>query len=170
MTQKEAEEGGSYLKIADSMRRYCEVGTLRQDLEELFRRVVFNVICNNSDDHLRNHGFLYSDTGWRLSPAYDVVPQPDMGPEEVRMLHLTVGPQGRLAKIENAIAACSSFGLNTEEATHVALDVQNEFRANWGQVFGKAGVPERIMTELYESFRELYEDIPQVAHGASMGM
>ncbi|MGO4147783.1 HipA domain-containing protein [Paenarthrobacter sp. YAF11_1] len=51
------------------------------DREQLFRRIVFNIVVNNTDDHLRNHGFLRHHTGWRLSPAFDVNPNPDVDGE-----------------------------------------------------------------------------------------
>ncbi len=51
--------------------------TIGQDLEQLFRRVVFNVLIANRDDHLRNHGFLRDRQGWRLAPAFDLIPTPE---------------------------------------------------------------------------------------------
>src|SRR4029079_12282658 len=68
-------EAHSYLEIAEALRRHR--GTPKQDLAQLWRRIVFNVLISNTDDHLRNHGFLYEgQAGWRLSPAYDMNPIP----------------------------------------------------------------------------------------------
>jgi serine/threonine-protein kinase HipA len=66
-----------------------------EDARELWRRMVFNILCNNTDDHLRNHGFLWDagKHGWRLSPLYDVVPFPQVGQE--RYLAIGVGRQGQ---------------------------------------------------------------------------
>ena len=69
-----AKTGASYLDLVDLIERYG--ATPKEDLEELWRRIVFNVCVNNTDDHLRNHGFLLSDQGWKLSPAYDLNAQP----------------------------------------------------------------------------------------------
>lgn len=69
-----AKTGASYLDLVDLIERYG--ATPKEDLEELWRRVVFNVCVSNTDDHLRNHGFLLSDQGWKLSPAYDLNAQP----------------------------------------------------------------------------------------------
>lgn len=69
-----ASTGASYLELVELIERYG--ATVDSDLEELWRRVVFNILVGNQDDHLRNHGFLLSPQGWRLSPAYDLNPQP----------------------------------------------------------------------------------------------
>ena len=72
-----AKTGASYLDLVDLIERYGAHVT--SDLEELWRRIVFNVCINNTDDHLRNHGFLLTGQGWVLSPAYDLNPQPWAG-------------------------------------------------------------------------------------------
>lgn len=69
-----AKTGASYLDLIDLIERYGS--NVSGDLEELWRRIVFNICINNTDDHLRNHGFLLSDQGWLLSPAYDLNAQP----------------------------------------------------------------------------------------------
>lgn len=72
-----AKTGASYLDLVDLIERYG--AQVNEDLEELWHRIVFNVCVNNTDDHLRNHGFLLSDQGWTLSPAYDLNAQPWVG-------------------------------------------------------------------------------------------
>ncbi|MEZ4600751.1 MAG: type II toxin-antitoxin system HipA family toxin [Syntrophotaleaceae bacterium] len=67
-------EDASYLELAEFIATYGEPGHLTHDLEELFTRVVFNVMTANRDDHLRNHGFLRSPAGWHLAPAFDLNP------------------------------------------------------------------------------------------------
>lgn len=72
-----AKTGASYLDLVDLIER---VGaSVAYDLEELWKRIAFNVLIHNTDDHLRNHGFLLTSRGWRLSPAYDLNPQPWSG-------------------------------------------------------------------------------------------
>jgi serine/threonine protein kinase HipA of HipAB toxin-antitoxin module len=90
----------SYADLAAALRRFG--ADPRKDLIELHRRMVFNILVTNDDDHLRNHGFLHAPKGWRLSPLYDVVPKPQVGSE--RTLVLGVGPHGRAAILDNAIA------------------------------------------------------------------
>lgn len=70
-------EGASYLDLVQVIESQGARGGIAADLEQLFRRAVFNVLMGNRDDHLRNHGFLREQTGWRLSPAFDVNPNPD---------------------------------------------------------------------------------------------
>ena len=68
---------GSYLDIAQAIQDHGDPGSIMGDLTELYRRAIFNVLVGNRDDHLRNHGFLRGPKGWRLSPAFDINPNPD---------------------------------------------------------------------------------------------
>ncbi|MCH8475722.1 MAG: type II toxin-antitoxin system HipA family toxin [Opitutales bacterium] len=68
-----AKTGASYLDLVDLIESFGS--NVNRDLEELWRRIVFNILINNTDDHLRNHGFLLTGQGWELSPAYDLNPQ-----------------------------------------------------------------------------------------------
>ena len=70
-----ASDGSSYLEMASLIRKYG--ASPKQDLVELWKRIVFNMAVSNTDDHLRNHGFLLIDEGWHLSPLNDVNPNPD---------------------------------------------------------------------------------------------
>jgi serine/threonine-protein kinase HipA len=100
--------------------------------------MIFNILCNNTDDHLRNHGFLWDASGWRLSPLYDVVPFPQLAHE--RYLAIGVGTAGRLATLNNALSEASSFGLSPPEAFGVASAMQHQVKTNWRQVFQEAGL------------------------------
>jgi serine/threonine-protein kinase HipA len=74
MLRKDQSEGTSYLDIAEFLRTRGAEDHIESDLEQLFRRVAFNVAIGNRDDHLRNHGFILTSTGWRLAPAFDLNP------------------------------------------------------------------------------------------------
>jgi serine/threonine-protein kinase HipA len=74
LERRDGEEGASYLELALFLQDKGAQGHIDQDLEQLYRRVVFNVLVGNRDDHLRNHGFIREPSGWRLSPAFDVNP------------------------------------------------------------------------------------------------
>lgn len=74
LLRKDHSEGTSYLELAEFLHARGAKGHIEADLEQLFRRVTFNVAIGNRDDHLRNHGFLLSPTGWRLAPAFDLNP------------------------------------------------------------------------------------------------
>ncbi|MGH8318532.1 MAG: type II toxin-antitoxin system HipA family toxin [Steroidobacteraceae bacterium] len=74
LLRKDQSEGTSYLELAEFLHARGAKDHIEADLEQLFRRVAFNVAIGNRDDHLRNHGFLLTPTGWRLSPAFDLNP------------------------------------------------------------------------------------------------
>ena len=126
----------SYADLAGAIRQF---GTeVRQDLHELFRRMLLNILVTNDDDHLRNHGFLFDGEGWRLSPLYDVVPKPQLGLE--RRLVLGVGPEGRNATIENALAGAAVFDLSHDDAKAIAEDMSRIVATRWEHLFTEAGI------------------------------
>lgn len=105
----------SYPLLADNLRRWSDKP--EADCAELFRRMVFNAAVTNNDDHPRNHALLRRQKGWRLSPAYDLVPAPMVSLER-RDLALTVGRYGRTASIYNLLSQPGRFGLSMEQARH----------------------------------------------------
>jgi len=74
LTDRRDGEPASYPDIAQAISRQAATGAVRADLAQMFRRLVFNVVAGNRDDHLRNHGFLRTSEGWRLAPAFDMNP------------------------------------------------------------------------------------------------
>lgn len=147
----------SYAAICDAMAAHGVAGRIATDREELFARMVFNILVSNDDDHLRNHAFLHDPDrhGWRLSPLYDVVPKPQVAQE--RMLHLAVGPQGRLARLDNAMAGAGRFGLLAPAAARIVDRVVTAVRG-WRDVFEGLGVPARECDRVATAFRSA-EDI-----------
>jgi serine/threonine-protein kinase HipA len=145
---------GSYQEIAAQMRKHIAAPFVHDDLRQLFMRMVFNILCNNADDHIRNHGFIHlPGLGWRLSPAYDVVPQPDMGPGVPRNLTLGVGMDGsRLATLENALSVCPVFGLATADGRQVIERLKEGFLSEWEKVYVRCGVPKKDFHFLAEAF------------------
>ena len=113
---------------------------------------MFNILVSNDDDHLRNHAFLLDaeGAGWRLSPLYDVVPKPQVAQE--RMLHLSVGPQGRLARLNNALAGAGRFGLLPPVAAQIIDRVVGAVRS-WRDSFEALGVPARECDRVASAFR-----------------
>ena len=77
LLRKDQSEGTSYLDLAEFVQSRGAKDRVASDLEQLFRRVAFNVAIGNRDDHLRNHGFLLTPNGWRLAPAFDLNPNTD---------------------------------------------------------------------------------------------
>lgn len=138
-----------YADLAGALRQH---GTqVRQDLRELFKRMVFNILVTNDDDHLRNHGFLHDGKGWRLSPLYDVVPKPQVGLE--RRLVLGVGPEGRDATLENALAGTAVFDLGQEDAEAIVAEMRDIVAARWEPLFGEAGLSQADRGRFATCFR-----------------
>lgn len=121
----------SYRRLAEQLRVLGSNPV--KDAKELWRRMVFNILCNNTDDHLRNHGFLWDGKGWRLSPLYDVMPFSETGLE--RYLAIGVGKDGRRATVNNALSDVASFGLDTPEAIAIAVSMQKTVKARWETLF-----------------------------------
>ena len=125
----------SYRRLAEQLRLY---GTdPRADAQELWKRMVFNILINNNDDHLRNHGFLWDGKGWRLSPGYDIVPFPQVSLD--RDLAIGVGSNGRRATLKNALSEIASFGLSRREAVATAQAMQRKVKANWEKLAKQIG-------------------------------
>lgn len=138
----------SYGELAQTLRRYGSAPD--RDALELFRRMVFNVLVNNTDDHLRNHGYLHDADGWRLSPLYDVEPSPSIGLDE-RVLALGLG-EGRQASIDNAVAAAADFGLTVDEAREIAETMRQHVAARWEALFEEAGIGARDRRTMARAF------------------
>ena len=144
----------SYADLAAALRQHgVEV---RRDLHELFRRMVFNILVTNDDDHLRNHGFLFDGGGWRLSPLYDVVPKPQVGLD--RRLVLGVGPQGREATLSNALAGAAGFDLSPDEAEAMVATLRRQVAGGWEEQFRQAGVNAADRGRFATCFRLSRED------------
>lgn len=147
----------SYMDIAGALRRYGAAAAIRRDSEELYGRMVFNIFIGNDDDHLRNHAFVWRDDwrGWTLSPLFDVMPHPQLASE--RYQHLGVGPQGRLATLDNAFAAKERFGLMAEVAASIIDRIWRVAR-QWRQYFEQYGVSATQIEAIAPAFRH-FDDI-----------
>lgn len=113
------EEQRSYLELVDALR---QMGSQpEQDAKQLWRRVVFNILVSNTDDHLRNHAFLRATTGWRLSPAFDMNPCPvDVRP---RVHALAIDDADPTSSLDRALEVAPRFGLSATEAREIAKEV-----------------------------------------------
>lgn len=89
------------------------------DLKELFRRIVFSICISNTDDHLRNHGFLLSNKGWSLSPAYDINPNP-----EGTGLKLNIDLTDNSLDLDLALEVAEFFRLEKEEAEAIISNIK----------------------------------------------
>jgi serine/threonine-protein kinase HipA len=129
-------ERWSYLLLADQLRRWSDKPD--EDRIELFRRMVFNAAVTNNDDHPRNHAVRRTARGWRLTPAYDLVPAPLVSLQQ-RDLAMTIGRYGRTASIYNLLSQCERFGLTTEAARKEVENIVAVVR-NWRDHFLACGV------------------------------
>ncbi len=135
MLQASRQEDRSYAEIADAIRANGFAPT--EDLQQLWRRLVFNLMITNVDDHLQNHGFLHVSHGlWRLSPAFDVNPFPDKERESKTWLSEQDGP---ITDVQMLVARASMFALNHEQAIRIVAQVHQAV-SNWRAVALGPGV------------------------------
>ena len=118
LLRKEHSEGTSYLELAQFLRSKGDGGNAGVDLEQLFRRVAFNVAVGNRDDHLRNHGFVLGVNGWRLAPAFDVNPNIDKA-EHV----LNIDDADSRPSLETVLDTAQFYGLSADRAKQVVVEV-----------------------------------------------
>ncbi|WDE12345.1 type II toxin-antitoxin system HipA family toxin [Thalassomonas haliotis] len=119
-------------------------GAEPRDSHELFARMVFNILMGNTDDHSRNHAFVYSfsEVSWRLSPAYDVLPV-----NNTQQHGIGIGNLGRFGSIENALSQSRRFGLTQSKAKKIADKVQ-ELTMEWRRYFSDSGVSDADIERL----------------------
>lgn len=128
----DGDDGASYLELAQFLTDHGS--NTKQDLAELWRRIVFNIAVSNTDDHLRNHGFIYHKGGWLLSPAYDINPvTPAHG------LHLNINADDNSLSYELVMEVIDFFQLTENDALQIKNRVLESVR-NWQQVATKAGL------------------------------
>jgi serine/threonine-protein kinase HipA len=136
MTLLEAQDGQSrdYTEIAEVLPENSSAAV--DDLRQLWRRIAFSIAIHNTDDHLRNHGFLRRGSGWRLAPAFDVNPNPDLATQRAT----TVGGATRPADEVNALLVyAESFGLTDIQARIILREVA-EAAENWEAVARRNGI------------------------------
>jgi serine/threonine-protein kinase HipA len=116
---KDHQEDRSYMELVDALRVLGDAP--REDLHQLWRRMVFNLLVSNTDDHMRNHGFLRGGDGWRLSPAFDMNPVPvDVNG---RMHVLAFNEDDRSSDLEICMSVANYFALKPNEASAIAGEV-----------------------------------------------
>jgi serine/threonine-protein kinase HipA len=144
----------SYADLAQAIRRYCHPSVIRKNNRELFQRLVFNIFVSNDDDHLRNHGFVWDPRlrGWRLSPLYDVMPRASLASE--RRLHLGVGPEGKIATLDNAFAGRETFTLSADVAAQSIARIWSTVR-EWKARFEEYQVPADQIEKIAPAFRHI---------------
>lgn len=143
----------SYRNLAHIVRKVS--ASPADDLRELFGRMCFNVLIGNTDDHLRNHGFLHAHgEQYRLSPVFDVLPHPEQTAEHA----LQVGKHGRVSSIENLLSGVSDYGLSLRQAKDI-LRHQAAVVADHQRFFDEIGLKTQDQAILRRICTRLLSDV-----------
>lgn len=124
----------SYSDLANALKKFGKATNIENDIKEIWKRMVFNILVHNNDDHLRNFGFLWNNNGYIISPAYDIVPNPVSYTN--RKLQLVIGKNGRSADIENALSSSQLFNISSVEAQKTITEMQ-KITTQW-EIYFKA--------------------------------
>lgn len=137
----------SYLEIADAIRQYG--ASPKEDLLELWKRIVFSILISNTDDHLRNHGFLYiNQKGWKLSPLYDVNPSND----NKNVLSTYITENDNTQSLDLALSICDYFEINYQEAKKIVNEMKS-IVTNWKQVAKQLGLSSLEISKMENAFK-----------------
>ena len=151
-------EPHSYMEIADALRQYGAKAD--DDCAQLWRRIVFSIMISNTDDHLRNHGFLYETAGWRLSPAYDMNPVPvDIKP---RILTTAIDEVDGTASLALAYEVAAHFGVKPDKAKGIVREVGAAV-ARWRKTAAGVGLTAAEIERMASAFE--HADMEQANAG-----
>ena len=139
----------SYLLLADELRRRSSRAA--EDLAELFRRMAFNALISNTDDHPRNHALVAPTEKWELSPAYDLTPNPLVSIEK-RDLAMTCGRFNRYANRINLLSEHAQFKLSLDQARSLIVEVHRVIAARWMPVLRQHGVSGAHCEQVAQAF------------------
>ncbi len=152
-------EAHSYLELMDALRQHGAAPNT--DGPELWRRIVFSILISNTDDHLRNHGFLLEgQQGWRLSPVYDVNPVPLEIKE--RILTTAISETDSTASLDLALSVAENFGLKKQDAKAIASEVGKAV-VNWRPVAAESGITKGQLDRMASAFEHV--DLAQALRG-----
>lgn len=139
----------SYVLLVEALRQISSQA--KSDATELFRRMVFNALISNTDDHPRNHAVIAKRLAWRLSPAYDLTPSSPIAIDR-RDLAMECGDYGRHANVANLLSQGARFLLGAQEASAIIDDMEQTIKARWHQVARAEGVTERDCQRISGAF------------------
>jgi len=139
----------SYVLLAEELRRVCD--NPQNNAAELFRRMCFNALISNMDDHPRNHALIAKEKDWNLSPAYDLTPAVPISLER-RDLAMSCGDEGRYANASNLLSQSTRFLLEEQEAVKVIIEMEKYISTSWYSTARSAGVSERDCEQISGAF------------------
>jgi serine/threonine-protein kinase HipA len=139
--------GVSYLEIVDFLTN--NGADIKNDLIELWRRIVFNIFISNTDDHLRNHGFILTEKGWILSPVFDINPN-----EDGSGLSLNISFDDNALNLDIPLEVADFFRLNKEMGLKIIEQIKKSV-SNWRSVANRYQLPkseQALMAKVFERF------------------
>ncbi|CAN5229909.1 HipA domain-containing protein [soil metagenome] len=139
----------SYVLLAEELRRLSALP--KTDAPGLFRRMAFNALISNTDDHPRNHAVIAMDEDWRLSPAYDLIPSVPVSIER-RDLALICGDMGRYAHAENLLSQSARFLLGRDNAEKIVNTMEQTVRDRWYEIARTERVTEKDCETIRSAF------------------
>ena len=139
----------SYVLLAEDLRRVCAAP--KQATTELFRRMCFNALISNTDDHPRNHAIVAREINWSLSPAYDLTPSAPVSMDG-RDLAMACGDAGRFANAGNLLSHSARFLLDPDEARVLIDTMEAQIRSGWYATARAAGVAEHDCKKIAPAF------------------
>lgn len=139
----------SYILLVEELRRVS--AEPKKDAAELFRRMCFNALISNTDDHPRNHALIASERDWKLSPAFDLTPTPHVSLEH-RDLAMICGDAGRFANAKNLLSQSARFLLPDAEAKSIITVMRGRVKGTWYEVSRSAGVSEKDCERISAAF------------------
>jgi len=142
MVNKQDGDSGSYLEIAEAIQMHGDPDSIDRELRQLYRRIVFSILIGNRDDHFRNHGFLRHRNGWRLSPAFDINPNPDKDTHALCIDESDATPEAALLS-----STARHYRLTKAQATDIESAVRNAI-ANWEDVARTIDIPRTEIRQL----------------------
>lgn len=139
----------SYILLAEELRRVSS--DPKRDASELFRRMCFNALISNTDDHPRNHALVAKERDWKLSPAYDLTPMPSVSLEH-RDLALICGDAGRYANAGNLLSQSARFHLAADEAKEIISTMRERVKSKWYETARGEGLSEKDCERISGAF------------------
>lgn len=140
-----AEEGVSYLELVEFIIQYGS--NTKEDLIELFKRIIFSIAVSNTDDHLRNHGFILTQRGWILSPAFDLNPNP-----YGKGLKLNISEEDNSLDFDLALSVAPFFRLTEQEAINIVNNIKKTV-SKWEDIAIKHQIPKSEREMMSPAFR-----------------
>jgi serine/threonine-protein kinase HipA len=142
---QDADDGASYLELADLLMRLGS--NTPTDLEQLWRRIVFFICVSNTDDHLRNHGFMLEPTGWALAPAYDMNPDP-----RGAGLKLNISETDNAQDLDLALSVAQVFRVKKQRTRAIVTEVTDAV-SQWRSVATSHGLARTAQDRMRRAFR-----------------